>query len=110
MDPRSFVKETEETGCDGLMVGRGIFGNPWFFSREVNRDHISVEDRLHMMVEHTKRFETMLPMKSFAIMKKHYKAYVEGFDGAKELRMRLMEEAINADAVEQMVEEFLRKR
>ena len=30
-------------------------------------------------------------VKSFAIMKKHFKAYVNGFDGAKELRIKLME-------------------
>ena len=29
-------------------------------------------------------------MKSFDVMKKHYKAYVHGFDGAKELRAKLM--------------------
>jgi tRNA-dihydrouridine synthase len=33
----------------------------------------------------------ILPHKPFAIMKKHFKAYVHGWDGAKELRMKLME-------------------
>ena len=89
------------------MIGRGIFGNPWVFNREVGRDEVSVKERLRVMVEHTKRFEAMLPMKSFAIMKKHYKAYVEGFD-AKELRMRLMEEAPDAVSVEHIVEDFLK--
>ena len=39
-------------------------------------------------------------------MKKHYKAYVSGFDGAKELRVRLME-AGDADEVAAIVEEVL---
>jgi tRNA-dihydrouridine synthase len=38
-------------------------------------------------------------------MKKHFKAYVEGFDGAKELRVKLME-AENAAEVEKIIHEF----
>ena len=40
-------------------------------------------------------------------MKKHFKAYVEGFPGAKELRVKLME-AKNAAEVEKNIEEFLK--
>lgn len=94
------------TGCDGVMIGRGIFGNPWVFNREMSRDDISIRKRLQAMIEHTKRFERLLPMKSFALMKKHYKAYVEGFDGAKELRMRLMEQATTAREAEEIVIAF----
>ena len=102
------VARVNETGCDGVMIGRGIFGNPWFFNKTLKREDVSVEERLRVMVEHTRRFETMLPMKSFAIMKKHYKAYVDGFPGAKELRTRLMEKATDAGKVGRTVEEFLR--
>ena len=50
------------------------------------------------MVEHTALFEKLLgKIKSFAIMKKHYKAYVSGWDGAKELRMKLMDAKDAAD-------------
>jgi tRNA-dihydrouridine synthase len=45
-------------------------------------------------------------IKSFAIMKKHYKAYVNGFDGAKELRTRMME-AKDVTDVEREVETAL---
>jgi len=40
-------------------------------------------------------------------MKKHYKAYVNGFKGAKELRVRLMEKAKTAQDVEKIIAEFL---
>ena len=60
--------------------------------------------RLKVMIEHTKLFEKMLRgHKNFAIMKKHYKAYVNGFNGAKELRIKLMG-AENAIEVEKLVE------
>ncbi|MBA3732799.1 tRNA-dihydrouridine synthase [Patescibacteria group bacterium] len=97
-----------ETRCDGVMLGRAIFGNPWCFSREVKREEVSIPDRLRVMVEHTKLFEELLPQKSFAIMKKHYKAYVNGWDGAKELRMKLME-AKDAKEVEEIVEDYLKQ-
>lgn len=102
------IAKAEASGCDGIMIGRGMFGNPWFFNRGVSRDSISVRERLRVMVEHTERFERMLPMKPFALMKKHYKAYVEGFDGARELRMQLMERAINAREVQKIITAFLK--
>lgn len=84
-------KKSEETGCDGVMLGRAIFGNPWLFSgRETGS--ITKEEKLRVLVEHTRLFEKLLgDTKNFVIMKKHYKAYVNGWDGAKELRMKLMD-------------------
>lgn len=100
-------KKVDDTGCDGIMIGRGIFGNPWLFNRERDYRTISVEEKLRVMVEHTRLFEKLLgEHKSFMIMKKHYKAYINGFDGAKELRVKLMETK-NAREVEDITNEFL---
>ena len=41
-------------------------------------------------------------------MKKHFKAYVNGFDGAKELRIELMETE-NSKGVEKIINDFLKK-
>jgi tRNA-dihydrouridine synthase len=46
-------------------------------------------------------------VKNFSIMKKHFKAYVTGFEGAKELRIRLMDEATNSSDVRKIVDIFL---
>lgn len=95
--------KVEASGADGAMVGRAIFGTPWLFSQE-EKPH---ETRLRIAIEHTKLFEELLgDIKNFAIMKKHFKAYVEGFPGAKELRMQLMETKTAAE-VEKIIEEFL---
>jgi tRNA-dihydrouridine synthase len=135
------IEKARVSGADGVMVGRALFGNPWFFDEkrqivaalpkkqpawirsipflknlfETKRKApqsalhpITLEERLQVMVEHTKLFEELLgDIKSFAIMKKHYKAYCMGFSGAKELRMRLMDEAKSAGDVERIVKEFL---
>lgn len=101
--------KAKETGADGVMIGRGIFGTPWFFNEKEFNVGKSVEERLKICIEHTKLYEQKLgDIKSFAIMKKHYKAYVNGFDGAKELRMELMD-CKNADEVQVKIEAFLAK-
>jgi len=90
------------------MIGRGIFGTPWLFNETA--EEFSVEERLRIAIEHTKAFEELLgDIKSFAIMKKHFKAYVEGFDGAKELRAKMME-ANSSEEIENIVHEFLLAR
>jgi tRNA-dihydrouridine synthase len=121
------------TGVEGVMIGRALFGNPWFFhptkrlpvhlkalpTKGVNRDtlyeespvddsleYISLKERLAVMVKHSQLFEELLPFKNFAVMKKHYKAYVNSFPGASELRARLMESNSSAE-VEDIVERFL---
>jgi nifR3 family TIM-barrel protein len=96
--------------CDGIMIGRGVFGNPWFFSSEDNTD-ITLEEKLRVLIEHTQIFERelLLPKhKNFSVMKKHFKAYVLGFDGAKELRAKLMETE-NSKEVTKIINDFLKK-
>jgi tRNA-dihydrouridine synthase len=93
-------RKASETGCDGVMIGRAIFGNPWLFAKHPVQ--ILPSDKLDALVEHTKLFEQLLPHKNLAIMKKHFKAYVAGWDGAKELRIRLMS-AKNASEVESII-------
>ena len=105
-DVEDAEQKIKETGADGAMLGRAVFGNPWLFADAKSPEQSrGIETRLRVLVEHTKLFEELLgDIKSFAIMKKHFKAYVEGFDGAKELRIRLME-VTNAAEVEKIIKE-----
>lgn len=101
-------KRVEETGCDGVMIGRGIFGAPWLFSSAESAP--TLKERLHIAIEHTRLFKEVLgDIKNFALMKKHFKAYVEGFDGAKELRVELMN-TTNAKEVEEILSSWLQAR
>ncbi len=99
-------EKVDASGADGAMLGRAIFGNPWLFHPSEHLENISLTERLRVMVEHTRLFAELLPHKNFAIMKKHYKAYVSGFEGAHELRTKLMG-AVNVATVEAITEEFL---
>ncbi|MEI6304544.1 MAG: tRNA-dihydrouridine synthase [Candidatus Taylorbacteria bacterium] len=106
-------------GCDGVMIGRGIFGKPWFFekgkksskkivkARAIDR---TPEEKLKILLEHTKLFDKTYcgkkHLKSFNVMKKHFKAYASGWDGAKVLRGKLME-TTNAREVGVVIKEYL---
>ena len=93
------LEKTKQYGVDGVMVGRGMFGNPWFFDgKDAAKEtgvapmrEIPLQEKMRVMLEHTELFESLFgKTKRFDVMKKHYKAYVHGFDGARELRMKLM--------------------
>lgn len=89
-------RKIADTGCDGVMIGRGIFGNPWVFAGRTIGD-TSPEERLDALVSFAHDFEAMRPAKSFHLVRKHVKVFSTGFDGAAELRARLMETATAAE-------------
>ncbi len=100
----------EETGCDGVMIGRAIFGNPWVFSREKKIEDVSVTERLDTMLEHCRLYEEVFGEdKKFLVMRKHLMAYASGFPGAKDLRISL-ERVFSADDVIKAVESFRSRR
>lgn len=85
-------------GFDGIMIGRGFFGKPHLLKNTETEKDVDVKKRIALLLEHTKLFEKTMGKslaknrhKNFAVMKKHYKAYVNGFEGAKELRTQLMQ-------------------
>ncbi|HAS80548.1 MAG: tRNA-dihydrouridine synthase [Candidatus Nomurabacteria bacterium GW2011_GWE1_32_28] len=112
-----------EYGCDGVMIGRGVFGNPFFFTKKnvlsevegLSSDYIKndeLKEKLEILIEHTQIFDKELlkpKYKNFSVMKKHFKAYVNDFPGAKELRVKLME-TDNSKEVENIINEFLKQK
>ena len=101
------VRRVREYGCDGVMVGRGVFGNPWFFNPEIAKEDLTIHECLEALLEHTRLFEELLPMKHFSILKKHYKAYMQGFPDSKNLRTDLLCNAKDADGVSERVRQYL---
>lgn len=100
-------KKCEETGCDGVMLGRGVFGNPWLFDE--TKTSVTVSERLEAIVELTELFvTTWSDTKSFEILKKHFQAYIVGFPGARELRNELML-THSKNEVQKIMEKFEQK-
>lgn len=92
-----------ESGCDGAMLGRAMFGNPWVFAGRKSED-TPLAEKIEALLELAHEFEKITPPKNFAILKKHIKAFVTGFDGAAELRAKLMQ-AESATELESIIRE-----
>ena len=72
-----------------------------------SKKEVSRDEKLKVLVEHTQLFEKLFTgIKNFEVMKKHYKAYVNGFDGAKDLRVELMA-ACSYSEVEEILDKVI---
>jgi len=89
-------EKCKNSNADGAMIGRAMFGNPWLFKDVENLDTSekfvpSREDRIKTLIRQVEVFDKELgDVKSFAVMKKFFKTYMQGFDDAKEIREKIM--------------------
>lgn len=94
------VQKAKEYGLDGIMVGRGIFSNPWFFDASVNPDTKTSAERISLLRRHIELFtELWGETKQFGKMKRFFKVYTVGWPGAKKLRDALMEKNSASEAL-----------
>ncbi|MBI9035673.1 MAG: tRNA-dihydrouridine synthase [Bacteroidales bacterium] len=84
------ISKINQSGVDGIMVGRGIFANPWFFNPD--KSDISAEEKINTLWRHTQLFtQNWDTRRNFNVLKRFYKIYAQGFPGAASLRAQLME-------------------
>ncbi|MBP9827000.1 tRNA-dihydrouridine synthase [Candidatus Saccharibacteria bacterium] len=90
-DRQAGLKLAEQTGCDGVMIGRGVFHNPWAF--EVKPREHTLAERLAALKLHLDIFEATWQNneKHYEPLKKFFKIYIQGFDGAAVWRNHLMQ-------------------
>ncbi|MGH7196350.1 MAG: tRNA dihydrouridine synthase [Candidatus Saccharimonadales bacterium] len=90
VDRQDGLQKTKETGVDGIMIGRGIFHNPFCFEKEP-RAH-SREELLELLNFHLDLWEkTWDDSRPYAPLKRFFKIYIRDFPGAHELRAELMD-------------------
>jgi len=84
------LQRIAETGADGVMIGRGIFMDPWFF--ETNPHQHTVTEKIDLLEQHIRLYtNTWGPRRNYNILKHFFKIYVNGFAGAAAFRAALME-------------------
>ncbi len=82
-------EKIEYSGVDGVMVGRQVLNNPWFFQRKEKK--ILPKDRKNILLKHVAFFEKNCDRnQDFNSLKKYFKSYISGFKNAKGLRIKLM--------------------
>ncbi len=81
----------EKYGIDGVMIGRGIFTNPYAFET-TPQTHSREEllDLLNLQLDLHDKYSAELGERKFEPLKRFFKIYVREFDGASELRDTLM--------------------
>ncbi len=114
--PQDALRMREETGCAGVMIGRGSFGQPWIFDQAralLDGGPIPatppVEERFRIALEHARMAASYEPDPRGAAIefRKHLGWYVKGLPGSADLRRKL--HAVNSmDEVEGIFDEYLR--
>ena len=101
------VKMISETGCDGVMIGRGAMGNPWIFSELVSHFNgksfkaPTFEEKISVALRHLSDIiEIKGERLGIAEGKKHMAWYVSGMTGAAAARTEIM----NSDSANKIKE------
>lgn len=101
--PADALRMMRETGCDGVMIGRGVIGGPWLLRGALDavRDGHAIaampedldwEARKDVILRHARRMaETYGERRGLTLFRKHAAAYLKGVRGVKQIRPRLMQ-------------------
>ncbi len=82
----------DQYGLDGIMIGRGVFHDPYVFADESPWENKTRQEKIGLYRTHVQRFADTWHNneRRLVTLNKFCKIYINGFDGAKELRERLM--------------------
>ncbi|WP_442597809.1 tRNA dihydrouridine synthase [Neobacillus sp. D3-1R] len=107
-DRQTGLELVEKYGVDGVMIGRGIFHNPFAFEKEP-KDHSSQEllDLLRLHMDLHEKY-SHLELRPYTALHRFFKIYVKGFRGAGELRNQLMNTK-TTDEVRELLNNFASK-
>lgn len=92
----------DHKGIDGIMIGRGIFEDPFCFERELDNHHSREEymKLLNLHLDEFDKFNSEVSPRKFEPLKRFFKIYVRNFKGASDLRAKLMLTKNTAEARE----------
>jgi tRNA-dihydrouridine synthase len=83
----------QKYNLDGIMVGRGIFHDPFLFSKNSPWEQWSKDQKLELFAKHVQLYmETYQNNeRRFEALRKFCKVYINGFEGASDLRAKFMD-------------------
>ena len=97
----------EKYGVDGVMIGRGVFTNPFAFEKEPKEHNVKEFLQLLMLqLDLHDKYEEEIESRPFKPLLRFFKIYIRGFKGAGELRNQLMSSK-TTDEVRDLVKSFL---
>ena len=103
----------EETGVDGIMIGRGSFGNPWIFKKiayflETGKKmpEISLEERLQIMKQHIDLAVKEKGEIAVKELRKHIAWYTKNLKNSSEFRNSMNQLETEAELIHKIEEYF----
>lgn len=118
------VRRVAESGVQGVLIGRGTLGSPWFFrekerARRASQEQqdvatlpaaaweppVSLNHRMQVMVDHARQYEAIAGVERFRSLRKHLGWYCKGFPHAAAMRAKMFGVSTVED-VEHIISEF----
>lgn len=109
------AKQMFDTGCDGIMIGRGALHNPWifkqikyFFETGNHLSQITLQERIEICIEHLRQYSKYNNIESnLYAFRKFYTGYLKGIPGISGLRKELMT-LTTVNDIEQCLSDYLK--
>jgi nifR3 family TIM-barrel protein len=113
--PEDAKRMLDETGCDAVMIGRGVLGNPWLVKQTVDYlstgkydQNISDFAKLEWIIEHMKRLITLKNEKVALLeMRTHAAWYVKGMKGSKFVKQEISNIKTSRD-LEDLIDKYIK--
>lgn len=112
--PEDVKKMIDETGCDAVMIGRGVLGNPWLIRNSINYlddkplISVSLKDRVEMCLKHLGYLKDLKNDKLACLeIRNHISWYFKGIKGCNELKNKVYQTTNIRDIIS-LLNEFKR--
>lgn len=94
--PEDAKRMLDETGCDAIMIGRGVLGNPWLIKNTINylnnlpTENVSLEQKIELCLEHLELLKELKNEKLACLeIRNHISWYFKGVPGANNLKNQI---------------------
>lgn len=111
--PEDALRMLNETGCDAIMIGRGVLGNPWLIKNTIeylNKGYYNMPDecdRVKMCIRHLQYLEQTKPEKVVVLeIRNHVAWYLKGINNANNIKNKIYQ-CNNIRDIMQVLNEFL---
>ncbi len=114
LTPEDASRMLEETGCDAVMIGRGVLGNPWLVGQILSyletgtyKKEISYQEKINQIIEHMDKLIALKGEKIALLeMRSHAAWYVKGLRGATYVKRKISHLSTRQELVD-LLDEYL---
>ena len=101
-------KMIDETGCDAIMIGRGVLGNPWlikecvdYLEYGIEPKRITIKEKIDMIKRHLNNLLDTKPYKVALLeIRTHAAYYLKGLPQGKELKVKIFKTTSKEEIIE----------